>query len=410
MSEAGKARMLSNVRVLDLGRVIAAPFCCRILADLGAEVLKVENISGDLVRGHPPYYGGFSAIFAQYNVGKKGICIDMRSSKGIELLKKLVAASDVVVENFRPGIMQEMGLGYETLREINNEIILCSISGFGQTGPERDRPAFTDVIMAYSGMDYMAMKMQQDTGGGPPGFPCSFADTYGGINAALAILAALIHRQSGGGGQAIDISLLDCILSSIDHTLQGFIFSDGALDGPPMVKPPIRMKDGYMAMTPMVSFKGIVKAMGRPELAADERFSVDDVRIDRYTEESMKIIKDWAINVTIEEASRLLERHGVPYSKVNSLSEVVNAPVVRERKMLVPMEIDRSLAPTLILNTPARFSQCETGPQGRPPYLGEHNWTVFRDLLGFTEDEIRALQEEGVIYHDQNHETDFAKQ
>ncbi|MDD1748396.1 MAG: CoA transferase [Methanothrix sp.] len=410
MSQRTKGRILSNVRVLDLGRVIAAPFCARILSDLGAEVIKVESSTGDFVRNHPPFYrGGFSGIFTQYNAGKKAVCIDMRNPKGIELIKKLVGLSDVVVENFRPGVMEELGLAYDVLTQVNKKIILCSISGFGQTGSERDRPAFADVIHAYSGMDYMAMKVQ-GPGGAPPGFPYSFSDTYAAINAALAILGALFYRQTTGEGQAIDISLLDCILAANDHTLQGFIFSEGALDAPPMAKPPIRMKDGYMAMTPMVSFKGIVKAMGRPELAEDDRFSKDEIRIEKYADESLRLIKDWAATVTVAEASALLERHRVPHAKVNSISEIVNAPVVRERQMLVEVDMDQSLPPALVLNTPAKFSHCPTGPQGRPPYLGEHNKPVLRDILGFSEREIADLHQRGIISHDQKHEAHFREQ
>lgn len=410
MSQGTKGRILSNVRVLDLGRVIAAPFCARILSDLGAEVIKVESSKGDLVRNHPPFYrGGFSGIFTQYNAGKKAICVDMRNADGIALIKKLVAVSDAVVENFRPGVMEEIGLGYDVLRDINKKIILCSISGFGQTGSERDRPAFADVIHAYSGMDYMAMKVQ-GPGEAPPGFPYSFSDTYAGINAALAILGALFYRQTTGEGQAIDISLLDCVLAANDHTLQGFIFSEGALDAPPMAKPPIRMKDGYMAMTPMVSFKGIVKAMGRPELAEDDRFSKDKVRIEKYADESLRLIKDWAATVTIAEGSALLTRHGVPHAKVNSLSEIVNAPVVRERQMFVEVDMDPSLPPALVLNTPAKFSHCPTGPQGRPPYLGEHNRQVLKDILGLSEEEIADLAARGIISHDRKHEANFKEQ
>lgn len=397
MNQDRKGNVLSNVKVVDFGRFIAAPFCSRILSDFGADVIKIEGLNGETIRRHPPFYhGGFSAVFTQYNAGKKSVCVDMRNTEGIELIKKLVAVSDVVVENFRPGLMDEMGLGYEVLKQLNEKIILCSISGFGQKGSERDRPAYADIVHAYSGMDYMAMKVS-GPGSKPPGLPYSFADTYAGLNAAIAIMGALYYRQITGEGQAIDISLLDCVLAANDHTLQGFIFSNGATDKPPMVKPPIRMKDGFMAMTPMVSFKGIVKAMGRPELAEDVRFKEDKVRIENYADESMKVIEDWASTVTVEEASALLSSHGVPHSKVNSISEVLSSPIVREREIFTEVEMDPSLPPAPVLNTPLKLSACSTGPKGRPPYLGEHNQEVLSDILELSSKEIKELVQKGII-------------
>jgi crotonobetainyl-CoA:carnitine CoA-transferase CaiB-like acyl-CoA transferase len=363
-------------------------------------VIKIESPNGEVIRRHPPFYhGGFSAVFTQYNVGKKSICVDMRNPEGIELIKKLISVSDVVVENFRPGLMDEMGLGYETLKKINEKIIFCSISGFGQSGSEKNRTAYADIVHAYSGMDYMAMKVSGEESE-PPGLPYSFADTYAALNAAIAIIGALYYRQITGEGQAIDISLLDCVLAANDHTLQGFLFSDGAFDKPPMVKPPVRMKDGYMAMTPMVSFKRIVKAMGRPELAEDVRFKEDKVRIEKYADESMKIIKDWAATVTVEEASALLTLHGAPYSKVNSLSDIVSSPVVRERDMFTEVEMDPSLPPAPVLNTPQKFSVCCTGPKGRPPYLGEHNQEILSDILKLSNEEIESCIQNGIISED----------
>jgi crotonobetainyl-CoA:carnitine CoA-transferase CaiB-like acyl-CoA transferase len=241
-----------------------------------------------------------------------------------------------------------------------------------------------------------------EPGTDPPGFAMSHADTYGGLNAALSIMAALFYRQITGEGQAMDISLLDCVLAANDATLQGFIFSEGAIEKNNMPKLPIPMKDGYITMTPLLSFKGIVQAMGRPELAKDERFRTDASRMkEENAKEVLRIVREWAKNVTVAEACELLERNKVPYSKMNSLSDVVNAPVVRERHMLVEMEVEPSLPPVLVLNTPFKFSLCPTGAHGRPPYLGEHNKPILRGLLGLGEDEIENLLRDGVIFEDQ---------
>ncbi len=400
MENEAKKKILSTIRVMDFGRVIAAPFCARMLSDLGAEVIKIETGDGDPIRLNPPYKNGFGAIFTQYNVGKKSICVDLRNPKGLELIKKLVTVSDVVVENFRPGVMAKMGLDYSVLRQINPRIILCSISGFGQTGPERDRIAYADIIHAYSGLEYLAAKMK-GTDADPPGFPYSFADSYGALNATIAILAALFHRQASGEGQAIDISLLDSVLGANDDTLQTFIFSDGALDTPVIPRAPFRMKNGAMAISVVMAFKRVIMAMDRPDLIMDERFKTEEVRLKKENfDQFLKIVREWAKTVTVEEASELFRRYEVPCAKVNSLAELVNKPVLRERKMLVEMELAPSAPPALVLNTPLRLSQCPTGPQSRPPHRGEHNRVVVGDLLGFKEDEIQKLLEEGILSHD----------
>jgi crotonobetainyl-CoA:carnitine CoA-transferase CaiB-like acyl-CoA transferase len=402
MNVKKRENILSGIRVLDMGRVIAAPFCCRMLGDMGAEVIKIESPEGDMVRSHPPLSraGSFGALFAQYNVGKKAICVNLRNKKGIELIKGLAAVSDIVVENFRPGLMDKMGLGYEILQKISEKIILCSISGYGQTGSAKDKAAFADIIHAYSGMEYMTMKIM-GPGADPPGFAMSHADTYGGLTAALSIMAALFYRQATGEGQAIDLSLLDSILAVNDATLQGFIFSEGKIEKNNMPKLPIPMKDGHITMTPLLSFKGIANAMGRPELANEERFRTDAARMEeKNADEVMRIVRGWAKTVTVAEASELLERNKVPFSKVNSLAEIVNAPVVKERRMLVETVLEPSFPPESILNTPFHFSKCPTGTKVRPPYLGEHNRPVLKDLLGLNENDIDVLFRDGVIFED----------
>ena len=185
--------MLDDIRILDLSRVLSGPYCSRMLADMGAEVIKVESLNGEPMRHYPPLKGNHSSYFTQWNVGKKSLCLDLRQKTAIDLIKKIVAKSDVVLQNFRPGTLEKMGLGYDELKAVNPKIILCSISGFGQTGCESKRLAYTDIVQAYSGLDYISGKMNNsDTD--PQGFPVSFADTYASLNACVAILAALLHR------------------------------------------------------------------------------------------------------------------------------------------------------------------------------------------------------------------------
>ena len=165
-----KCKWLQKIRIVDLSRVLSGPFCARMLGDLGAEIIKVESGSGDPTRQYPPARGAYGYYFTQFNVGKKSLGLNLRHPKGVEILKRLISVSDVVLENFRPGALDKMGLGYSVLKQVNPRIILCSISGFGQTGPERDRLAYTDNIQAYSGMDYIAAKMIGPDAD-PPGIP-----------------------------------------------------------------------------------------------------------------------------------------------------------------------------------------------------------------------------------------------
>ncbi len=398
MTVGPKVKMLGGVRILDFTWVMSGPFCTRMLADVGAEVIKVESGEGDMTRKYPPFRGGFSGYFSQFNVGKKSIGVNLRHPQGVELTKKLIPLSDVVIENFRPGIMAKMGFGYPVLKEINPRIIFCSISGFGQTGPEMNRLAFTDMVQAYSGLDYSLGRMM---GADPPGFPVSFGDSYASLNAALAIVTALFHRDHGGEGQSIDISMLDCLLASNDSTLQKFIFSDGEMDSAGnSFRPPVRMKDGHMAIALFSHFDRMIQAMGRPDLLKDERLGTP---LARYKKENfdyfLTIVREWAKERTIEEASKIFEKYDVAFGKVNTTAEVLRSPVVREREMLTEVELSDNVR-ALVVNTPFRFSKSPCGPQSRPPYLGEHNRAVFRDLLKISEEEMEDLTREGILFQE----------
>ncbi len=390
-----RIKLLEKVRILDLSRVLSGPFCTRMLSDLGAEVIKIESLTGDSSRQFPPFKGNYGSYFTQFNAGKKSLCVNFRHPKGIELIKRLVAISDVLIENFRPGVLAKMGLGYSVLKEINNGIILCSISGFGQNGSESKRLAYTDIVQAFGGLDHAARKMisgQEE----PPGFPVSLGDTYASMNAAIAILAALYNREHTGVGQIIDISMLDCLISSNDSTLQKYLFSDGQIDSPGMAfRPPIKMKDGYMAVSIALTFERVVHAIGRPELLSDKRFITLEARAKNF-EEYYKIVRHWARENTVEQAGKIFDKFDIPCAKVNSTAEILDSAVVRERNMLAEVEL-QGVGSTAVINTPFKISRTSYGPQGPPPLLGEHNRTVFQELLGLSEHEISELTEAGVI-------------
>jgi len=388
--------MLRHIKILDFSRVLSGPFCSRMLADLGAEVIKVESRSGDPMRTSFPRKGEFSSYFTQFNLGKQSISINLHHEGGIALIKKLVKKCDVVLENFRPGRMAEMGLGYDTLKENNPKMIYCSISGFGQTGEESKRPAYTDIVQAYSGLDYAAGKMYGSRGS-PPGFPFSLGDTYASLNATIAILTALYHREITGQGQFIDISMLDCIMAANDSTLQRYIFSNGEDDIPTLVfRPPFKMKDGYMAASVALNFEKTVQAIERTDLLEDENFK-DPVKRQDVFDVYIEIVKEWAGTKTVAEASAVFDRFDIPYAKVQSTAEILNSPVVQRRKMLVDMELPE-VGKIPVVNTPFRFSEKPAGSQGPPPRLGESRQKVLKGWLGLTEKEIEDLIEKDIIY------------
>ena len=390
--------MLKDVRVLDLSRILSGPFCSRMLADMGAEVIKVESAGGDAMRYYPPFKGKYSSYFTQWNTGKKSVCINLKKKEGIDIVKRLAARCDVVLQNFRTGLLERIGLGYDVLEKINPRIILCSISGFGQSGSETKRLAYTDIVQAYSGLDYIAGKMRGEDAD-PPGFPVSFADTYASLNACISILAALYHRQLTGRGQSIDISMLDCLLASNDSTLQQHIFSDGLWDKPIGIwRPPLRMKDGHMGVALLLKFEKTARAIGRPDLLEDERFNsmaAQVVNIDAFLE----IMGKWAKDVTVAEAAAIFEEYDIPWAKVNSNHEILSSQVVKDRQMLVDVELP-DVGKVPVINTPFKFSDFATGPTGPPPNLGQDNHAVLKNLAGFTEIEIAELERAGVIGED----------
>jgi len=391
--------MLHGIKVLDFSRVLSGPFCTRMLSDLGARIIKVESLNGDPMRNSPPFKGRFASYFSQFNSGKQSVCIQYRHKKGISLVKRLAAECDVVLENFRPGLLAEIGLGYEELKKSNPGIIYCSISGFGQEGPESRRPAYTDIIQAISGLDYAAGNMYGSDGHGPPGFPFSLADTYASLNSAVAILAALYNREITGQGQIIDISMLDCVMAANDSTLQRYIFSDGQDDIPTLVfRPPLKMKDGYMSASIALNFEKTVEAIGRPDLIEDELFKTIELRrehLDIY----VQMVKEWALEKTLEEAAEIFDRHDIPYGKVNSTGEVIKSQIMRDREMLVDVELPGAGA-VPVINTPFKFAGNASRPQGPPPLLGQHSREVLKDVLGMPDTEIETLMSEGVIFEE----------
>ena len=389
-------RLLDGLRVLDLSRVISGPFCTRMLADLGAEVIKIESPRGDRLRTSPPRRGPYSSAFTQFNAGKKSLCIDLRHDEGRDLVKSLVAKADVFVENFRAGRLAEIGLGYDVLRELNPVIVCCSISGFGQSGEDAGRPAYTDIIQALAGLDHAAANIPEYEGDSPPGVPVSLADTTASLNATIAILAALFRRQMTGEGEWIDLSMFDALVASNDTTLQRSAFTDGAEGVPSIIfRPPFKARDGFFAASVALNVEKTARAMGIPELIEDDRFSTIDAQREHMAE-FVDLVRAWAAEKTLPEITATFDRHDVPYGKVQSAEEVVDSALTRDRQMLVDVETE-SGERLPVLNTPFNFAGGRAVPTGPPPRLGEHNHEILHTLLELDVGEIERLTANGVL-------------
>ncbi|MEE9199508.1 MAG: CoA transferase [Dehalococcoidia bacterium] len=400
------SRPLSGVRLLDLTQALAGPFGSRILGDLGAEVIKIEQPGvGDSSRRFPPYFlEGESAYYLGMNRNKRGITLNRKSDKGREIFIKLVRVSDVVFENFRPGVMDRLGLDYSALKEINPRIIYCSISGFGDRGPLKDKPAFDGIIQAMGGgMTVTGVK------GGPPllmGFP--MGDVGGGLYAVHGILAALYAREHTGVGQEVSISLLDVQIALQAHIGQLFLVS-GKLPEPigsgHRTNVPIgafQAKDGsYVQIScPTQRFyENLAKVISQVdefrELPQDPRFATPNLRVE-HQEELEEILGRAFRTRTSEEWIKGLEQGDVPNSKVNNFAEALSNPQVLLRDMVV--EIDHPVSGQYkAAGNPIKMSQSEAEVFEPAPMLGQHNEEVLTTLLDYSPEQVASLREEGVI-------------
>src|SRR5437899_6725973 len=299
-----------GLRVLDFSTTIAGPHCTRMLADMGAEVIKIETAEGETMRTRPPVRNGCSSTFGQLNVGKKSLVLDLKSPDAIEIIRRLVAATDILVENFRPGVMRRLKLDYGSLRELNPKLIYCSISGYGQTGPSAELPAYAPVIHAASGYDMAHLSYQP--GRSRPDY-CGIyqADVVTGVYAFGAISAALYHRHGSQRGQHIDVSMLESMLSLTLNELQWSQFEVKPTQRP--MFGPIETSDGYvmLAIASEKTFQGLIKFIGHPELTADPRFALYADRRDNWAE-LMNGVGEGSRTLTTEPWCAQLSGHGLP--------------------------------------------------------------------------------------------------
>ena len=387
-----RGRALQDVRVLDFTAVMAGPFATRLLADLGADVIKVEPFEGDQVRARPPLRDGHSSYFGHLNAGKRSIVLNLKSPEATSLIERLVGRFDVVVENYRPGVMRRLGLDYASLSRINPRLIYCSVSGYGQSGPRALEPAYAPVIHAASGFD-MVNLAYQDGASRPATSGVFIADVLGGTHAFAAIQAALYQRERTGRGQFIDLAMMDAMLGMLVFETQEAQFPGG--NRRPLY-PPLRTKDGYLMVAPTSprNFEQLCSATGHPEWRADPRFLTTSDRNANWTE-LLGLVEQWALLRTAAEAEETLSAHGVPCSRYRIMADVLADTHLAARGTFA--EISDPAGSFRVVNPPFRMSDSETHARNFIPALGENGSDILRDELAMPDAEIEVLRSRGVI-------------
>ncbi len=393
------ASLLSNVRIIDLSRMLAGPYGSLLLADLGAEVIKIEEPAGDFTRIPAQYHmGGIGAYFLAINRSKKSVVIDLTNPRGRDILYDLVRVSDVVFDNLRPTALKKIGADYETLRRVNSKIICCSLSGFGQDGPDRDLPAYDLTIQARGG----AMGITGEKDGAPVRMGLPMGDLAGGMFAALAIAAALFDRERTGQGRQLDISLLDCQVSLLTymatyHTIGGLIPKpQGSSHEILTPYQAFKTKDLYLVVAcPTEKFwQSLCRAIGREDLTGNPHFQ-DPLQRIVHREELYHILQEIFLTRTVDEWMEALRREDVPSSPVNTLDRVMADPQLLHRHMVVEVEHPAS-GKFRAVGNPIKASGAEEIFH-HPPALGEHTEEVLRNFLGYSSQRIEQLTQEKVI-------------
>ncbi|MDR1376727.1 MAG: CoA transferase [Synergistaceae bacterium] len=402
MSEnKGAPGALDGLTVLDLTRVLAGPFCSMMLADMGANVIKIEEPSkGDDTRGMGPFKNGESAYYMNLNRNKKGVTLNLKSPKGKKIFLSLVEKADVVLENYRPGVMDKLGLGYESLKEINPRIIYGAVSGFGHTGPYTQKPGYDIIAQAMSGL----MSTTGWPGGSPTRTGTAIGDVLGGLSLATGILSAIYRQNRTGLGQKVDISLVDSTVASLE--IINMIYTiEGRLPG--------RIGNRYESTYPYDSFKAadgelvigagnnklwrsLCDVMNMPELKEDSRYLNVRDRVERHSE--IKVIIDgWMASKKVDDALKMLDSGGIPCAPIYDIGQVVADPhIAGAREMFV--EVEHPVAGTVKLTgSHIKLSATPSSLRTPSPSLGQHNEEVYGECLGLSSQEIAELKQEGVL-------------
>ena len=395
-------RALEGVRVLDLTQAYSGPFCTMNLADHGAEVIKIERPkTGDQTRTWGPFLNDFSAYFAYVNRNKKGITLDLSSEEGKKIFKGLVKEADVVVENFKVGTMDKLGLGYDILKEINPSIIYGSISGFGLEGDMAKRPCYDIVAQAMSGM--MSVTGYPDAP--PVKIGPSVGDSYSGAYLCIGVLMALNKRCQTGEGSRIDISMVDTLFSTMENFVVKYTVEGETPTRNGNVDPGIAPFDSFQAKDGMFvmgcgtdrMFAGLCEAMGREELLTDPRFDTNGKRCDNYQPDLKDIVEEWTMTKTIDELEEIICARKIPFGRIQDIPTVTESDLIKGRNMIWEVEQPGMDATVRIPGCPVKIHGEEDAVQKASPQLGEDTEAVLEELLGITEEDIQKLKDDEVI-------------
>ena len=399
------ARALEGIRIVDLTHVLAGPIATMILADLGAEVLHVEPPHGDDAREFGPFAGeagkNRSAYFVSLNRNKKSVVLNLKHEKGKQILRELIKISDVIIENYRPTTMPELGFGWAEIQKINPAIIYASISGFGRDTPPEygSRPAYDIIAQAYSG--FMSITGPED--GAPCRAGASIGDIFAGHQAAIGILAALIHREKTGRGQYYDGSMVDGLLSVLENAVVQYTIGH-RIPKPlgsahPSIAPfqTIPTRDGWMviAIGNDIIWERFCTAIGREDLSQQPEYKTNSLR-SRNRKTLIEIVEKEMVKKTTRAWSRILERESIPHSPINNIKQVCEDPCINHRKMLAEME-QPQMGRVKIAGSPIRLSETPGEVYAPAPLLGEHTEEILKNLLNYSAGDISRLKEEGVI-------------
>lgn len=403
---------LSHLRVLDLSRVLAGPWASQLLADMGADVIKIERPgSGDDTRGWgPPYLkdeaGNDTTEAAYYlaaNRGKKSLTLNIAKEEAQEIIRQLIKETDVFIENYKVGDMARYGLNYEALKQINPRLVYCSITGFGQTGPMADVAGYDFIVQGLGGLMSITGERDDFPGGGPQKVGIAAADIMTGLYASIAILAAIEHRHISGVGQYIDMALLDVQVATLANMNLNYLCSG---------KVPHRQGNAHANIVPYQVFKAtdndiiiavgndsqfvkLCKVLGCPEYAADDRYAMNANRV-RHREELLPLLQIRLARRSVEEWLNLLQPEGVPCGPVNSIAQTFENPQVVHRKMQI--DLPHPLAGTVpSIANPIKFSGTPIHYQGAPPTLGQHSHDILQRYVGLSDAQITVLKGKGVV-------------
>ena len=392
MPEGNKTPPLEGIRVLDFSIMLAGPYCARLLADVGADVIKIEPPEGDDMRLRTPLREGHSTYFGQLNAGKRSLALDLKSADAIKLVHQLVAEADIIVENFRPGVMDRLGLGYEALREINPRLIYCSISGYGQTGPAAERAAYAMIVHAESGFDRSLMRYAGDRDRPATG-AVFVADVLGGIFGYSAIQTALVQRARTGEGQRIDVALMDCMLNLLVYELQEAQFP---INSPRPTYGPVRTLDGDILIAPITprNFAALCEVTGQAELASDARFKTVPGRGANWTA-MMQVIEEWTQRHTVRECIAALDAAGVPCAEYRDPGAALTDPHLLQRGAFATLA-DKA-GEFMGVNAPWKMSAADTSMKRDIAGIGAHRDEVLSQTLGLSTEAIASLASAGVF-------------